>query len=914
MRWLDWTTGWWTKEEKDIKTTEVDVVKDSSVTEEKSKIDIKTNGIYTIPSLSQIDNWLQKWDITTSYVNNIIWNYKKIVEGWKSVDLWQIKNDLSTMYKNPDIRKKILSNPDLIKYIKTLPLEKKKDLIKTVAPATLDFSERNDFAKNIFDTPQERKNFIKSLINTAEKKTDDKIKQEIRQYLANYFLVYELINTFEPTYTWDTGNAEENRKTRQFFLRRAWIQEPYEDSIKHNEKIRDWFLDVMMGVSRIEKAVNNMLDPYHQKYLEDFYIKKVKAKQEDIIKNSLSVLDVDTITKINTLSKEDFESFLTRLLEDTKEKTRSWKNDFSLKEKPARILWLSVAISNAHKEIDDILLKNNISTEVSSEEVISATEGVFIKSLNKQEQENYYKNRKVILDDFWEVTRILIEKEWEEQVIFDKEDPKNRTIELTIKTTRARALNNPEINRQLDKIEEKLITEYRKAGKEDELKTIRWTEHYAQVEQRYIQQQTQVAEKYQSGNSWAELRNIWEKLISQPEFTDFFSTNKIDHKDLQGSLSDEEFLDLLSKDEDKKQENGQEIKENNLLDLTNTEVKNRFVERVTYFLGNVLDIQIDKDGKENILKWLHIDEKNIDKNIITIEGKYQNTTLNFTYNIQTGELFTGKWLHKEENSQATVVGQKMEKLNTVSWPTFWEHFTQAKSISYADTLKKTNGNPEDFGKEIKKQLLIKCPLPDQSDFFKEEMQLRNLKNIVAQEMFEMIGIKDKQRPAGWIDGSKNPLFPLIARSIETYNKDELLQMRTMITSMIDFSKTQRQLQEQPNQFIDEKLTDLEKETMDDKYKEIKNITNWLFFLRDQEKSNPNYIGNPFKDFFMSFLSDSPKTKENEKIIDISKLYTYTEDLTQTKNKMVDKKYFEVLEENMTHSLADVNFQKQINIS
>lgn len=745
------------EKQKDNKTTQKDSVQDTSVAEEKSKINIKTNGVYSISSLSQIDNWLQELDISTSYVNNIIWGYKKILDEWKVADLWQIKNDLHTIYKNPDIHKKILNSPDLINYIKTLPLEKKKDIIKIIAPATLDFSERNSFVNKIFLTRQERKNFIKSIINTTEKKTEDKIKQEIRQYLSNYFLVYELIDTFKPTYTWDTWNPEENRKTRQFFLRRAWIQEIYKDSVEHNEKIRDWFLDVMMGVSRIERSVNNILDENHQKYLENFYINKIKTKQEDVIKNWLSMLDSDTIDKINTLPKKDFEDFLNRLLEDAKNNKKSWESDFSLRDKPAKILWLSVAISKAHKEIDDILSKNNISTKVSTEEIISATEAAFVKSLDQQQKENYYKNRKVVLDDFWKVSRILIEKEGIEEVVFDKDDPKNRTIELDIKNKRARALNNSEINKQLDKIEEKLIIEYKNAGKEDELKSIRWEKYYTEVKTRYeIENGLYTLERRVDlsihanaldGKAWNDFWNHMEMNSTLDSIVRIKELSWVNDESLLKFLEskpwEQNILWAKKSLEDRSKLDITPVKER-LHKETNTLIKDTFVSRVLTFVQDSLDVSIDKEETDNILSQFRLGEnqKFQDQKII-LEWSYNGKKIVLQYDMNTGNMFYQPYIIKGGRQEISI-NQSKDAENfepfapNVVWPNINGIIDASAKINNQSIIDKSNDIS--WYKEIyKKELSNNYPITFAKEY-KEWMKQQYLKTILAQEIEWLVGV------------------------------------------------------------------------------------------------------------------------------------------------------------------------------
>lgn len=479
-------------------------------------------------------------------------------------------------------------------------------------------------------------------------------------------------------------------------------------------------------------------------------------------------------------------------------------------------------------------------------------------------------------------------------------------------------------NKKIDDIEKRNQQELFLAAQKywftEDLHKVRWSDYYAQVEQNYIQQQTQVLEKYQEGKTGKDLRKIWQKLSGQKEFVDFFDKNKINRNDLQWSLTGEEYTNILLKEKweikNKYKEKFQQQQESVLLDTANTKIKDRFVERVTYFLWNVLDIQIDKDGKENILKWLNIDEKNIDKNIITIQGKYQNKKLTFTYNIQTGELFTGKWLHGEKDSPKTIIGQKMEKLNTVSWPTFWEHFTQAKRISYTDILQKSEGNEINFEKNITDQLAIKCPLPEQSDSFKEEMKLHNLKNIVAQEMFEMMWLENKQWSISWVDGSQYHMFPLLARSFDMYTKDQLLQTRSIIQWMTDFYRNQKQVDGITSEkaSIDPKLHELEKDTKDNRYKPLKNITKKLFTTKEHEWSNPNYMGDQFNKFFTAFLSDNQQSNDGQKILDPEKLYTYYEDLQQTENKSINKEYFANLQENMSQYFAETDLDKNLQIA
>ncbi|HCY21548.1 TPA: hypothetical protein DIC40_07030 [Patescibacteria group bacterium] len=134
--------------------------------------------------------------------------------------------------------------------------------------------------------------------------------------------------------------------------------------------------------------------------------------------------------------------------------------------------------------------------------------------------------------------------------------------------------------------------------------------------------------------------------------------------------------------------------------------------------------------------------------------------------------------------------------------------------------------------------------------------------------------------------------------------------------MNDFYRNQKQVDNITTEkaSIDPKLNELEKDTKDNRYKPLKNITKKLFLLREKEHINSTYMGEQFASFFDSLLSDRPESSDGQKIIDPEKLYTYYEDLQQTENKSINKEYFANLQENMSQYFAETDLDKNLQIA
>ncbi|AHB40833.1 hypothetical protein P148_SR1C00001G0015 [candidate division SR1 bacterium RAAC1_SR1_1] len=784
-----------------------------------------------------------------------------------------------------------------IKEIDQLNPEEKRELIKAIK------GKRNEIIQEL--SFEEKKTVIEKISNNSGLSPDDKLqladlvlsltekqqwirdllkdknlsKENRKSKIEGFFKVYELVNSMPPY-------QRQNESTRNLFAKKAGIVD-YKELREQNEKIREWILKVMLEIGDLYTSGADVLDKNHDNRLKEII---VTSDKQLAIGDALSALSIGQREKINMLTKEQFQDFINELNNIGSKNAQKLEEKFGVEKDAQNIFGLNLEMSVIQKKLDNIKIQFE-----------SAGGNPAITD----------QDRKIYCDKF----QMSYPKTAKETLAIDV-----GILEEKINQSDIDPIKKEELIKQVNTVKTDIYTTYSKYNRTEELKQIRGPTYYAKVEQRYFQQQTQVAEKYQEGKTGKDLRKIGKKLSRQKEFTDFFDKNKIEHDDLQGSFSQEEYENILLKEKgdikDEDKDKIQQQQEKDLLDTANTKIKDRFVERVTYFLGSVLDIQMDKDGKENILKGLDIDEKNIDKNVITIQGKYQNKKLTFIYNIQTGDLFTGKWLHGAKNNPQISIGQKMEKLNTVSGPTFGEHFKQAKTISYTDAIQKSEGNISTFEKNINNQLIIKCPLPEQSDAFREEMKLNNLKNIAAQEIFEMMGLENRQWPVSGIDGSQYHIFPLLARSLDTYTKDQLLQIRSIIQGMNDFYRNQKQVDNITTEkaSIDPKLNELEKDTKDNRYKPLKNITKKLFLLREKEHINSTYMGEQFASFFDSLLSDRPESSDGQKIIDPEKLYTYYEDLQQTENKSINKEYFANLQENMSQYFAETDLDKNLQIA
>lgn len=905
---------------------------------------------------------LDDWDGKTSSKEEISNNNETLTESQQRVEIFLetaftllkeptpsnlvwFNVKLSQIYNNPEDLNNLLENKKLQNNIKNISsMDQKRKMINMILkPSKLDFNQRNTFINNILPTRKERKSFIKTVIKSTESVGSDQEKIRIRKELSNYFLVYELVDTFKPTYSWNSWDKEKDLNTRQFFLKKAGINEKYDESnANHNEAIRDWFLGTMMSIVSITEKwfKSNELDTDHQLYLQNFCIKqKIGEKKQIAIINWLNILaseeklnqkGISNKDKINSLSEEDFNMFLLGLINSWKDKKDSRKQDFDLKDKPSSILWLASAFSETTKTLDNLLSENKLSTEVEKWEVISAAETAYYRLLKTSEsKKNFDENKKIIKNEEWEIEKILFIEEGKEQVVFDANDVvKNRWYELEVKRQRLRALNNPEVNKQLDNIEYRLREAYKNTGNEDELKYLRWNEYYTQVEQNYINTQTiesklttfDIAVKIpkESQEDW---NKFWGRIleneilnqeenqlqeipnVSQKDFQNF-KTVPSEYQKFIGSngLFDKNLMDQENIHPEKQQEllntyNPEKTK-NQLLQETNDTIKTQFTQQVVQFLQQSLDVKIDDQLKENILEQFNDIQNNVDNQNIMIEWNYQWQKIRFVYDLTTWDLQTNDWMSKDRRESNLKINSSSSKSLGIFGPNIKDTIANAKTINYADIIQKSEWNIEKYTQYYKQELSLKNSIPhiENQDVLKKQY----LKTILNQEMIDVIGLQKPEQQKE-IDLNKYPIYNQIYQSVENYDIEELQEMRENLKQM-------KQLEDQIT-WLSENDELLAQET-DNPAKKILLI---LFKEQklEQQKTPINRFWNHFLHFFNAMQILRPRGEERIKIIDPRKIKTFLADVQESgawERYPYDK---EILKNEMSSYLADVDLDKEL---
>lgn len=777
-----------------------------------------------------------------------------------------------------EIQKNFISYLNSNKRFSYLSDKDKYDVLEIISKSTLSTDEKITTLDTLLG---DKKNlFIKNLIS----RKNDVDKKELRAQLRTCFRTYDITRA-----VW-----YKREDSRNYLARKAWIEnyDPgWTNWWKQNEKIRDWFLDKMLEINEIHVKFNTFLRPELQEVLQST---TMEDKRLISTSEALSALTAEQQANLNLLNKDRFQEFLLVLSKKWDELWIEYKDKLWTSTDVWSDLGKCLVLSRwdiYQSELISIISKD---TKRSPQELDS------IVSISDSDIVNHFESLGKPIPDKTNSDRQLI-----------KQDIRNKKAEKYTQNNTSKETQE-EVKKAKQRYEIEVLKIAYENGFEEELRSnIRWEEYYSQVEQNYISQQQVETQKYQNTESWKEFNKVGQKLMWEKQFLQLFDQNQITSEKLKWDLSDEEYKNLLIENKQEwnpeNQQKLQKQREYVLLDTTNNEIKNRFVNRITYFFSNILDVQIDEGGKENILENLKIDQNQIENNQITIQWKYQNQNLTFTYDTITWELFTWKRLHIDDHSQNVSVNNKMVRLENVSWPTFGEHIKQSNSISYSDILKKSEWNQESYAEELNKQLTIKCPLPNQSDDFKEEMKLQSLQNIVSQEVFGMMWVSDKLFLNKSIDWSDNryEVFPLLARTISSYNKSELNKFRENIKYMSDFYIKTNQLENTEN-IVSRKLTWLMSKVFP-RYRSTKNYVQRIFLDREKNQQKSNYSWKQFHSFFSSFLTWWERLSSDWKnIIDINKFTMFYEDLSQTKKQTesITGDYFTLLNENMDKYYAE----------
>ncbi len=436
-----------------------------------------------------------------------------------------------------------------------------------------------------------------------------------------------------------------------------------------------------------------------------------------------------------------------------------------------------------------------------------------------------------------------------------------------------------------------------------ELREARGDQYYNQIEQNYIQT---YEIKYTTTNSKYQKSEVG-NYIHREVFSDIQNINtlfgdlEISPQTIQWSLSKEEYKNNLSRIYKERPEIA-------IYNDVNQSIKDSFIDRITYFLAESLDINLDQDQKENILETIKFDKNNRmlpnnDKKEISLIGNYNNQKVKVFYDVVSWEIKISQRLDIVTDSQSVSVDEKIKTLPWIKWPKILSFFHQAQQIPYENIIKKSNIlSGKDLQQEITNQLKVFSPFMDFS--LKEEMKTELLRTITAQEVFEMIGVKNKQRSSSGINGKTDPLYPLLARSFAVYNQEELINIRNAIKDMIQFSQIQKRINKKETINISEKVEDLSKSIENKYYKSGKEIVNFLFSVKERYNSTSQYLGQQFTGFFYSFLSKWPRSKDGKKILDTQKFANFTKILKGYSDKLLNNDYYPILTENMRSVFAN----------
>lgn len=751
-------------------------------------------------------------------------------------------------------------------------------------------------------------------------------------------------------YQWieKSSNSESNVLvvTRTFFLKflGAWEQE---------EQIRlTWW---------ISEENRSRLREYWEKHSNTLWLIK-----------TLSYLDNNSLEQINKLIDNWlFDVFLDKLVNDPALSTRlngimAYDVDKSVADKVAWLLVTEWSINNiiaelATSSINSEKYKNSDEYKQSEER---AKNNIWIKYLTEKQWLD-----DLTITDIREKWNNLSRDEQKKYIILWSKDELDKEIKkevVLIKTDNyqkeswwlwvwwvvdaydfakkefAQSANLEEqeqFNKRIDQIQKEndqnLYLAAEKYWFTQELRQVRWEDYYKQVGSNYIQQYDKTyGEKqiqYQNSPVWKAINK--QIFGSVDDLKAIFWNNEITKTDLKWSLSDQEYFSYLDKiyPSQNNQKSSDILNPNKQIDTlektkkedalyndTNEVARNAFKDRVVYFLADSLNINLDDSWKSDILKSINFDQwsqLSTDKKEISLVWNLNGEKVRISYNIDSWEVKIWQWLWFDNNSKKVDIDKSMKTLSSIKWPQIDSFYGQAKNINYSDLLKDPEINSwTKLQSKLNDQLKAVNPISNPSDIAKNEIKTEILKAISSQEVLDMIWLKDKIQLEKWIDWAKNPLYPLLFRSLSSYNQDQLNQFRSVVKNMADYYDRQNQLNSSNNpKDIDSKLDNLSNDISDEKYSSLKSITKKIFSIKEQKNIDSDYIWEQFYPFFMSFLSDNYISQESQ-IIDTEKFYTYMQDLNQSETKTIDKEYFWSLQENMQRYFADTSLEQKISLA
>lgn len=767
--------------------------------------------------------------------------------------------------------------------------------------------DKINLRNNILPENEDRKKRLTNLVLSPRDKwlTPEQAKNRIE----NFFLVSEIVWWF-----W-----YDRSKSAPVFFKKAFPTETYlkdnsQEAVNQAVKLWWWFISKMLET---KEGWDNILK---KSFIKDKQLNFIKSHIQDEwriiwVVEWLSMLDDEQQRIVNGLSKDALISFLNSII-GYENPQKTWDYSFDSAEGINMMLTFANNKDNITSLLQNVGEKWLISA---TSELRQATEASIKASWKKIEESDSSEIASIQTKLIYEKAKSRAQENkwdkwnWMNQIQRDFEIDKelkvvwNEMLMSDDLSTKQKQELKDLSKKTFDKNNQDLLISAQKYGFTEDLRQVRWEKYYEEVEQQYLSTIKNTTknelETYQKTEAGKEIQNLF-----SPDwlyFKQIFSGQKlIKEEDIRWNLWEQEYAKALERIYSDKQENKLDDSLQNHWERLSTNVddttKNAFMQNVSYFLQNVLDIQLDKEGQENILKNLSINQENFatsksqEIQISWIDKNNPIKKYDFTYNIVTWEFKTNKLMDIQQWDKYASLNQ-ITPLTEIRWPKFGEFFDNAKVISHQVLRDEKVNSEQNFLKEFDTRLTLSTKIPKQSDKAKEQMKLFCLKNVLTQEILDMMKIQNDQVK------NDEELFPLLARSINSYSSEELTTTRSIIKSMRDFYEIQEQIKNISNlselereAAIDSNIADLSKKVDGEEvYKEISSKT---FYLIRAIETDPKDTIKNFSLFFKSFLGDK-KDNWND-IISPKKLISYKQDLEKP-NAINDSSYLAQFEQNMS---------------
>lgn len=880
----------------------------------------------------------------------------------KAFDKLKTNNQLSAFYiilqqdetgTLSDYMKSKLSLDDRIKILDEISdtvLKNSKDI----------FSDRNQLMEKLVD----KKEFLKNLIlNTTNLDRNSQINK-----IQKYFIPIDIIKWFGYKF-WDIRDnllkkAIEDREILPSNYTNLTSKEGWREIFENETVTRFFMLKILNAWEGLQKNVFERKDENEKNILSEkkknILLKKLETWGIFVwFSAALSSLNNDQLKRLNWLSDDWFEDFLNKISNNETIKSRiTTMEDYNVgKNNASEIACLIDMDSIVVTQMSDYvaLLKNGWILDEHSDydKALNIEKQSFAKSLYLLSQPNGNwddlpdDHRQIYIDKWNNLSKEEKDKKVSERIISIIKNNFNSSVidyagqpakvteiikqqregfEKSISRMNISEEKKSELLQEINKISENSNKQlYQSAQKYwfiEDLRQVRWEEYFYTIQKNIVDSQNQEIQKY---SQYPTSKSIQTKLRSNLENIDELNT-VVDKTKLQWNLTNETYKKLLG-DGNQNQENpstkelnlneNEKKKQNLLLATANETIKNEFIDRLQYFLINILNVQISEWEKENILKNLKMDDdkqENKTSKKITIKWIFNDTNLAFDYDIESWVLNTNSLLSVQKRTD-NISFNTIEKLKNIKWPVLWEYKSVVENINYSNILNKTSWNVEMFWEDIKNQIFKEYPRFSQSSESAQEIQKRVLENVVAQEIFDMMWVSGKMFLNKWtIDWSKKEYkqFPLIARTLSSYDVNELNDFRNVTKFMEDFYQKIEQIENSQN-VIENKLIWLAGKVFP-RYKKTKEYVQKLFVDKERNKYNSNYTWEQFYAFFSSFSTWLERVSEDwKKIIDPVKLEMFQNDLEQKAQQENSKTwdYMNSLERNIEIAYLDQDFENNL---